>query len=129
MVLAHHIDDALLDLEFILLGLLEEFVAESDAVVSDFSISHQDDVWVFLVHYHPGDTLWRSSSHTPPAGDELLKLLFGRQVALGIPEVVVGNVLAVLFKEEVDSFPVIHASSSRTGVIDEDGVLFSFVHT
>jgi hypothetical protein len=93
----------------VLEGLLEDFVALVDAVVANLSVSNEDDVGEPLFGDDLGHVFGRGAAGTSFGDDTGLELLFGGEVAVGVPEVVVGDIFTVFDDDVVNCFPVVGA--------------------
>jgi hypothetical protein len=64
----------------------------------------------------------RSASCSSLADDALLKLLFGRGIALRVPKIVVSDILGIFIENVADGLPIVLTVPDGTGVIDKQCV-------
>jgi hypothetical protein len=91
-------------------------------MIANLSISDQYDVGELARNDLLSNIRRRSASCSSHADDFLLELLFGGEVALRVPKIVVSDILGVFCDNIADSLPIVLTVPYGTGVIDKECV-------
>jgi hypothetical protein len=86
------------------------------------TVSHQNNIRVLFGNDLVGDIFWACSSCSLTLADGVFKGLQCLLLAVGVPEVIMGNVLTILDDNLLDCVPVVLRTSYRPGVVDKKSV-------